>query len=187
MIPPKFAQIVWVSKRLALAQGWPSVVATGILLVCAIVMVGIITPANEKLRATQSRIAALGAAPTPRLTPAQQSQISRKNEVSAFYRMFPSRDAELDAMAKIYAAAEFWKVELHEGEYRHSQEKSGKLSRLDITLPVKGDYAAIRKFLVQTMVDVPTLSLESVNFRREKIDDPTLESTLRFTLFLSEL
>ncbi|NHZ32154.1 hypothetical protein [Massilia rubra] len=185
MTPPTFAQILWTVKRLVLSQSWATVAAAIVLLGCAMVMGTLVIPADGKLRATELRIAALRAAPAMGLTPLQQGKIDRQNDAAEFYRMFPPRDAELDAMGKIYSAAEFWKIELHEGEYRRIPEKSGRLSRLEIVLPVKGNYIEIRKFLAQTMTDVPTLSLDSVNFHREKIDDPNLEATLRFTLFLS--
>ncbi|MCE3603617.1 hypothetical protein LXA47_08355 [Massilia sp. P8910] len=187
MIPPSFVQILWATKRLVLAQSWTTRASVSILSVCALVMAMVVMPADGKLRATQLKIAAVRAAPAIGLTPAQRGKINRQTEADEFLRMFPPHDAELEAMGKIYGAAEFWKVELHEGEYRRLPEKAGKLSRLEIVLPVRGNYIAIRKFLAQTLVDVPTLSLDSVNFRREKIDDPHLEATLRLTLFLSSL
>jgi hypothetical protein len=42
----------------------------------------------------------------------------------------------------------------------------------------------MRKFLSKALADIPNISLDSVEFQRQKISDTTLEAQVKMTLFL---
>jgi len=56
--------------------------------------------------------------------------------------------------------------------------------RFQITLPVKGEYLKIRKFLAALPTVLPIVALENVQFQRQKIADPVVEAKIRLVLYL---
>ena len=83
----------------------------------------------------------------------------------------------------MYAAAAAQKLVLEQGEYRLSSDKTGKLARYQVTLPVKGSYLQIRQFVDQALIDVPVATLDDINFKREAIGATQLEARIKFTLY----
>ena len=56
--------------------------------------------------------------------------------------------------------------------------------RYQFTLPVRGTYPQIRKFVDGALADVPALSLDSIQFERRKIGDATVDAKLKLVVFL---
>ena len=104
-------------------------------------------------------------------------------ELSKFYGFF-SGVTLTEWLNKLYGAAETQKLVLEQGEYRLSPDKSGKLARYQITLPVKGTYLQIRQFVDQALIDVPVAALDDINFKREAIGGTQLEARIKFTLYV---
>jgi hypothetical protein len=75
---------------------------------------------------------------------------------------------------------------LEQGDYRLASAKGDKLERYQITLPVKGSYPQIRKFIGRLLADLPAASLDGVSFLRQKIGDTQVESQLKLTLYLGD-
>jgi hypothetical protein len=55
-----------------------------------------------------------------------------------------------------------------------------------MTLPVKGTYPQIRKYLAALIADMPALSLQQVQFKRQKVGDPFVDADIRLVLYLLE-
>nr|HQT27226.1 hypothetical protein [Burkholderiales bacterium] len=72
------------------------------------------------------------------------------------------------------------------GEYKYIPEKSGRLAMYQISFPLKGDYVAIRKFIVDVLNALPFAALDDASFRRESVGSPVLDAKIRFTIFLGE-
>lgn len=89
-------------------------------------------------------------------------------------------------MSKLYNAATQQNLALEQGEYRLAPERDSKLTRYDVTLPVKGGYLQIRKFLAQSLTEMPALALESVSFSRQRADESMVNAQLQFTLYLRQ-
>lgn len=70
-------------------------------------------------------------------------------------------------------------------EFQHSEDTAAGVLRLQITVPVAGEYAAMRMALESSLQALPHLSLEQVQLRRAQPDDTRLEARLRFSLFLA--
>jgi Tfp pilus assembly protein PilO len=73
---------------------------------------------------------------------------------------------------------------LEKGEYRLSRESEFRLSRYQMTLPVRGSYTDIRGFVNDVLDAVPAVALEDLTLKREAADDPELEAKVRFLLYL---
>lgn len=109
---------------------------------------------------------------------------SPAGQLTAFYGFFPAVDSSPYWLRKIYHAAQSQGLALEQGDYRITEQKEGRLFHYQITLPVKGPYLQIRKFIAAVMADIPVVSLDHVSFEKQKISDPMVETKIRFTLYL---
>lgn len=114
----------------------------------------------------------------------QMAPVTEQEKLGAFYKKFPARNETPDLLAQVYKQAELQQVALDEGEYLPATSKDMGLETLRISFPVKGSYAQIRNFIGATLVAIPTLSLDNVSFRREKVSDEIVDAKLTLVLYM---
>ena len=174
---------VLVSARRALGSiGWPGVIGLALLLTALGVYLTVVQERASRLDELKRESASL----KTRIERAAKSGIPETGsaeELNKFYGFF--RGAALTTwLDKLYAAAATHKLVLEQGEYRLTPDKTGKLMRYQITLPVKGSYLQIRQFVDQALLDVPIAALDDINFKRETIGGTQLEARIKFSLYL---
>ena len=64
------------------------------------------------------------------------------------------------------------------------RDKIGKLTRFQMSLPLSGEYPKIRSFLSDLRAEIPIVSLEQVQFERQKVGDQQVEAKVRLVIFL---
>jgi Pilus assembly protein, PilO len=173
-------------RRAPVLLGWPGMVGIGLLTGCVAFYFSAIQDAQDRL--TSARTAALALHEQSKLAGHGQAgdQGTPEEQLAQFFRNFP-RDKDVpQCMEKIFAAARSDGIELEKGEYKATQDKEGGVVRFEMTFPVKGDYPRIRKYLSSLMTDMPTLSLQQVKFKRQKVGDAAVEANISFVLFLRE-
>lgn len=163
--------------------GWPGVAGLGLLAFCLVVYLSAFLPAQHRLaemltQAGNLRTQMAKSKATQMATPAPEIQLS------SFYQSFPAHAATPDLLEKLYAAAAESGIALEQGDYRLASGKGDKLERYQITLPVRGTYPQIRKFIGRLLADLPAASLDGVSFLRQKVGDTQVESQLKLTLYL---
>lgn len=170
------------SRRALAVLGWPGLLGLALLLGAAGVYLTVVQDRTARLAELTRESASLKS----RIERAAKSGIPETGsmeELNKFYGFF--RGTSLTGwLNKLYAAAEAQKLVLEQGEYRLSPEKSGKLARYQVTLPVKGSYLQIRQFVDQALIDVPVAALDDINFKREAIGSTQLEARIKFTLYV---
>jgi hypothetical protein len=105
-------------------------------------------------------------------------------QLAAYYKFFPGTRSAPQWLEKIYNAARAQHLVLDQGEYRPIPERTGRLLRYQITLPLRGSYAQLRNFLATVLTDVPAASLDHISVERHKIGDPTINAKIKLTLYL---
>jgi len=183
---PSWGRLRWTLSRWLRRVGYPGMVGIGALALCPVLYFSAIRPAQERLDAMQHRSASLGerikrAAAAPafeQLTPAEQ--------LASFYQVFPNEKSSPRWIEKLVVLAQDKGLSLDQGEYKVSRGNDGKLVHLNMTFPVKGEYAQIRKFLSALPDEIPVFSLENVQFERQKISDPVVEAKIRLVLYLGQ-
>ena len=88
------------------------------------------------------------------------------------------------SLRRVFEAAEAAGVELPQGDYRLTEIRDAHLRRYQLTLPVRGDYPGIRRFLAAALNAEPALALAGLQLRRSRIESDTVEGLLNFTLYL---
>jgi len=164
--------------------GWPGAAGAGLLAACAAFYLSAIGPAQTRESAARAsavsirervKLAAHGLGGSE-LTPAEQ--------LDEFYRIFPNDKNLLPWLKKVFDLAEAQGINLDQGEYKLVRDKVGKLSRFEIILPVRGGYPQIRNYLNRLHAEIPIVSMEHLQFERQKVNDPQVEAKIRLALYL---
>lgn len=170
------------ARRALATLGWPGVLGLLLLVSAAALYLTVVQDRNARLAQLKSESASLKS----RIDQAAKTGIPETGsteELNKFYGFF-SGITLTEWLNKLYGAAEAQNLVLEQGEYRLSPDKSGKLARYQITLPVKGTYLQIRQFVDQALTDVPVAALDDINFKREAIGASQLEARIKFTLYV---
>ncbi len=69
------------------------------------------------------------------------------------------------------------------GDYRLVVAKGGPLERYVLTLPVRGQYLAVRRYVAAVRAEFADLAVEDLSLRRESIGAGEVEAQLRFIVF----
>lgn len=162
--------------------GWPGV--TGLLLLMAawLAQSQYVEPMRVNGIAMQQRAQHL----SEQKRPLHTIEVARQVELSA---TLPGAERMPEAVARLFSAANHAGLTLQQGAYRAvgdkpDAEKSGDLSRYQISLPVTGDYPAVRAFVAEALEREPSLALDGLRLVRERMDLAEIDAELRFTLYL---
>jgi len=107
------------------------------------------------------------------------------SELQAFYEFFREDPNFQDRLAMLQAAAETAGINLRRTEYRLADRSAGQLKEYELILPVSGSYPGIRHFLMLLLKNVPTASIDYVNFQRRRVNESAVEAEIRITLFVA--
>lgn len=104
--------------------------------------------------------------------------------LAAFYDYLPAHAAIPEQLQKLVETAQKHNVPLAKAEYKAQPEPRAGFLRYQITLPVKADYASTQAFLLDAMQATPTLTLDSVAFKRDRIDTSHVDARIQFILLV---
>lgn len=107
----------------------------------------------------------------------------RQQELRAFLDSLPTERDVTDILASISVIAEASGVELKQAEYRLDNKNKPRIE-YGLFFPVQGGYANIRHFVSRVLADHPAISLDQINFQRDRINDSILKAEIRLTIFL---
>jgi Tfp pilus assembly protein PilO len=165
--------------------GLPGAAGAGGLVLCVRLYFSIVQPAEQRRDAArliaielQKRITKAG--------PASDRKTPLGEQLAAFYRLFPSEQDATDSVGKIAAIAKRDGLVLQQAEYKVERDKTGKLTRFQMNLPLKGEYQTIRRFLSDLYAEMPIVALEQVQFERQKVGDSLVDAKVRLVIFLGK-
>lgn len=167
------AWLSWAVARL----GWPGLLGLALLAAALLACQILVQPLGaraDQLRA-QARLAAMGPAP------AAPVEITRDWRAD-----LPPGHEAYARLSQLFQAADDAGLALDEGSYRTQTDASAGVTRLLITLPVRGEYTAIRAFLAQALNQDAALALEHLRLSRESMADAELAAEPRFALYLGD-
>lgn len=165
--------------------GLPGILGIGVWVMAVSFYLSAVLPAQQRLdevrasAALQQRGAQAGRQLDTNARPAAE-------QLAEFYRVFPDETSSPDWIGRIAAIALDSGISLDQGEYKPTRDTVGQLTRLQMTLPVRGEYRQIRHFLTATGAALPIVSLEQVQFERQKVGDPEIDARIRLVLYLGQ-
>jgi hypothetical protein len=137
---------------------------------------------------------ALVVKPLQAKTSAQQAALARQapgpaapngQKLARFYDALGHSETATDWLAKLYAISKATGVEMASANYRtENTDKSGRIERYEIVLPVAGTYSQLRDFLGRALAEIPVLSLDQMSLKRESRVEGEVQAELRLTLHL---
>ena len=96
-----------------------------------------------------------------------------------------ARDRASDNAARLAAFYDFFETgEAATGWLARLHKTGTRLARYEIVLPVTGSYPQIRAFLRNALADIPVLSLDQVEIKREPAQGGKVQAEARLTLHL---
>lgn len=161
-------------------HGWLAVVGL-VLIVSAIMWQIFAVPAlKAKTIALRSQQVEL----RKQLAKQSNAQATVGSRLDVLYASLPTASGTLAAVKTIHQSAAANGVKLAQGEYRLTRDTGTPLLRYQITLPARASYPQLRAWLAEVMNVLPTAALDEINFRRDDVGSPSVESRMRLTLFL---
>nr|WP_315484278.1 hypothetical protein [uncultured Undibacterium sp.] len=107
-----------------------------------------------------------------------------EQRIASFYDSLGERQFSEQYIKVFFDVASKAGIVLNSAEYRSAEETNGAFRRYQVTLPLKGSYLQIRQFCRDTLIALPFVSLDEINFKREEISNSLIEANLQFTLYL---
>ena len=111
---------------------------------------------------------------------------SANQNLAGFYEVLGEKRYAEQQVKVLFDLAAKSNLALTQGEYKSAYDKASGVSTYQILLPVKGPYAAIWQFAMQSLREIPFAALDEISFRRDSIADPMVEARLRLTLYLKD-
>ena len=161
---------------------WTGLAALALLAAAAFFLIIVLKPLEARQEQLEQQLARAARQATPRDAGATQPATPAAR-LAAFYRVLRSEEPTTDRLATIHAIGKTAGVEFHSAQYR-MHRGNGRIDRYEITLPVNGNYRQIRTFLERTLAEIPALSLDQVNFKRDSAEDASVQADVRLTLHL---
>ena len=87
-----------------------------------------------------------------------------------------------DTLQDLFRLADTENLTLQRGEYKVEPDEPGGFVRYRMILPVKGDAQAIYRFIQSALEAHKALALDSVQFRRERIESKDVEARIQWVL-----
>ena len=130
---------------------------------------------NYAVRPLETRSAQLAA----RKAPASAVQPGAE-KVAAVYEYLAKEEDTTDWLAKLHAISAATGVQLKSASYK-THKTDTRIVRYEIVLPVTGSYGQIRDFLKRSLAEIPVMSVDSMNLKRNQ---GMLQAEMRLTLHM---
>ena len=174
------------TRRWSSRLGWPGGVGGVGLVMCLVLYFSAVQPARQRLDSARNSAVSMQQRSAQAGQSSKGGLLSVEEQLAAFYLLFPSEHDATDSVGAIAAIAQRDGLGLQQAEYKVEREKTGRLIRFQMSLPLKGDYQAIRIFLSHLRAELPIVSLEQVQFDRQKVGDPLVDAKIRLVIFLGK-
>jgi Tfp pilus assembly protein PilO len=116
-----------------------------------------------------------------------KSGLSPQEILTQFLQRFPSTEALPDILIQLDAKAHKHGLIAPRADYGESstpQKTTNPIQKIRISMPIKGDYVAIRAWLSDVLTSTPTLDLESLELQRQKLTETELSGQVRLIVYL---
>jgi len=172
------------TRRWSSRLGWPGAIGGAGLAMCLALYLSAVQPAQQRLEAARHGVGSLNERIAQAGRASNNSARPLDEQLAEFYRVFPGEDEAIDWIGQVAAIAQRDGLSLQQAEYKTERDNVGKLIRFQMNLPLKGEYRTIRRFLSDLRTEIPVVSLEQVQFERQKVGDPLVDAKVRLVIFL---
>jgi hypothetical protein len=179
---PNAARMLLRVRLASLRPGAGVVLVGALVLGCASLWLALLPALAARVDQQTHALARTRAAPPPK--PVLTAPAMANARLAAFYAALGDAAHSEQIVAHLFDAADATGVTLDKAEYKPARDTAGRFETYTIVLPVKGDYARLRRFCEKVLLDIPYAALDDMRFKRGSASDPAVEASLRFTVFL---
>jgi len=174
----------WMLRRAVKRLGWPGVAGALAILAAAALYVIMLAGEPSRVEALRAAIASLQADIEARRHQPVEPTVAER--LALFHQDLPLSTVtqRTEVMAKIQAAAMAEGLVVEQASYRLSFVSEETLDSLQVELPLKAGYGPLRRFVARVLHDTPALALEGLSINRATVADSTVETQLRFMLYM---
>ncbi len=171
----------WEARRLALRLGWVNMASAAAFAFALLAvwqgqqLIQRETRLQDQLR--QAQQAKPMAAPV-------DSAADAARQVAVFYAYLPRHEMIPEQLKQLVAIAGKNGVVLAKADYKAQPEENADFLRYQITLPIKADHARVQAFILAALHGLPTLTLDSVTFKRSTPEAAEVEARVQFVLLV---
>lgn len=183
---PGIDRILWETRRAGRAftrrfgaSGWSvlALIAVGMIAWC------IEVHEREALGELTARAAARTMLRAPAPGPTDEAErADGRTRLKAFEDYLPAHEDIPTAVQDLLQLAQIEDLSIRRGEYRPQPDPVGGFFRYRMSLPVRGEAPAVRRFMQAALRTHKTLALESVQFVRERSDSQVIEARIQWVL-----
>ncbi|WP_219115454.1 type 4a pilus biogenesis protein PilO [Janthinobacterium sp. UMAB-56] len=179
-LPPR---LQWEAQRLWRSLGWPCAIGAAYLALAAFAM-----QQGDALAERQQQLTAhlAAAARQAALPPAAVTLDADADSLAAFHAYLPAHDSIPEQLKALLEVAQKSGVTLAKADYKPQEDGNTAFLRYQITLPVRAEYAQLQAFIVDALQALPTLTLDSVLFKREQIEAGEIDARIQFILLVKK-
>jgi Type II secretion system (T2SS), protein M subtype b len=106
------------------------------------------------------------------------------NDLESLDRYTVSQQDVGTVLRQVLALGSTHGVTLTQSEFQTSNEGHGGLQQVQITLPVRASYTALRAFTEASLRQHPMVSMDQINMKREAITQGTVEVRLKLSIWV---
>jgi Type II secretion system (T2SS), protein M subtype b len=136
---------------------------------------------TQRIALAQQQQQYLSADKTQR-TSARSSDVP--NDLESLDRYTVSQQEVGTVLRQVLALGGTHGVALTQSEFQTSNEGHGGLQQVQITLPVRASYTALRAFTEASLRQHPMVSMDQINMKREAITQGTVEVRLKLSIWV---
>jgi hypothetical protein len=177
------ARLRWRARRMVGLLGLPAMAGLACLVVAAGVGVHALVTEHDNHGLSQRAQRSQARVATP---PARGEQDDLTATVAAFYAKLPMQEMMGEQMQMLNDIALRSGVALLQADYSVQADRDAPLARYTMTIPIRGDALKVQSFVLLALQDMPTLALESIALKRERIEATEVEATIAFVLLVRQ-
>lgn len=181
-LPPNLGnRLLWQTRRQLRRIGAGAIAGAACILLAALAQWHSTQLAQQQAVLARQLSAAAKAAALPPAPVATEAA-----GVAAFHAYLPPHDTIPDLLKDMVKVAQQNGITLAKAEYKPQADTKAGFLRYQITLPVKADFANLQGFIINALQTLPTLTLESVAFKRDQIESGEIEARIQFALLVRQ-
>lgn len=186
----------WVTVRLVLLRylarmGWAGILGAGLgMFALAFFYSGNRERENQLLDLARQRQALVA-----QINHEYKNEMSPQLILNQFVQRLPASSSLPDILLQLDTRARRYGLSPSRAEYSESalsgsgsgagtKVVNGKFRKIRISMPVKGEYAAVRDWLVDALASIPGLSVDALDFQRKDMNQPMLDVQIHLAVYM---
>ncbi|MDO9221931.1 MAG: hypothetical protein Q7T90_12975 [Thiobacillus sp.] len=169
--------LLWQLRQWGRRLGVVGLLGSALLVLALGLLFSLVKPLEHQARQQQQQLDQLRAAA---LSVPAEPIVATPNPVA----MLPPDSSAASAVGELEQLARAHGFELTRGQYSVAAVNGVALARWQMVFQVRADYSALHAFMAAALERLPNLVLDEIKLKRERIEDPELQSELRFGLFV---